>query len=350
MSARLATEQDQERWNQFVSAQPTGSFLQSFEWGELQEKMGLKIWRIVAPQWQALVIKRPLLLGRSWLYVPRGPHFAPPSVATRGRPAGWNELEKRFVEIGEKEGAIFVRIDPAVPDNQQPSFAKATAGGFSFRKSEREVQPRNTLILDLEKSEEELLAAMHQKTRYNIRLAEKKGVQVRFSKNVNDVEHFLRLAREAHGRGKFSYHPDEYYRQMVKILAQGQTLEGVDLELAIAELQGQVLAVNIIVYFGKTATYAHGASSSESREVMAPHLLQWESIRRAKQQWYETYDFFGISPEGASAKHPWAGVTRFKLGFGGRRVDYIGAYDLVLHDGLYHLFNTARRLRGMLRG
>ena len=125
-------------------------------------------------------------------------------------------------------------------------------------------------------------------------------------------------------------------------------------ELALAEYAGEVLAAHIVISFGETATYVHGASSSKSREVMAPHLLQWKTIKRAQEKGFKKYDFFGVAPHsakasrGTDASHPWAGITRFKLGFGGRREDYIGAYDLVLHDGMYHIFNAARRLRHLL--
>lgn len=306
--------------------QQEGNFLQSRQWQNMQARLGVKTWWLEEKDTTALVLKRSLPLGRSWLYLPRGP------IGDWGE-----ELQKKIIEIAEEENAIFVRIDPA--------FAEASAGAAqlkssSWRKSEREVQPRNTLILDLAKSAEELLADMHQKTRYNIRLAQKKGVQVRFSRDVADIEHFLRLSRDVSERTTFSYHPGEYYREIMRAgLA----------ELALAELHGEVLAAHILISFGDIVTYVHGASSSKQREVMAPHLLQWETIKRAKERGYKKYDFFGVAPEGADENHPWAGVTRFKLGFGGQRVDYIGAYDLVLNEGLYHVFNAARRLRSLVR-
>lgn len=295
------------------------NFLQSREWGAMQESLGVKTWRIEEGDAVALVLKRQLPLGRSWLYVPRGP------IGNFGE-----AMQQRLIELGEEENAIFVRVDPAI---QTPLPAP-------WRKAEREVQPRNTLTLDLAKSEKELLAGMHQKTRYNIRLAQKKGVRVRFSKDANAIEHFLKLSKDVSGRSTFSYHPDEYYRAVI----------GLDFtELALAEYEGEVLAAHIIISFGDTVTYVHGASSSKSREVMAPHMLQWETIKRAKEKRFAKYDFFGIAPEGAYTHHPWAGITRFKLGFGGARVDYIGAYDLVLNESLYHLFNAARRFKSLLR-
>lgn len=295
------------------------SFLQSRQWQGMQEKLGVKTWWLEENNVRALVLKRNLPLGRSWLYIPRGPV----GKMSQG-------LERKLIEIAEQENAIFVRVDPEI---QTPLAAP-------WRKSEREVQPSNTLILDLTKSEEELLGQMHQKTRYNIRLAQKKGVQVRFSKDISDIEHFLKLSKDVSERTTFSYHPDNYYRAILRT----------DLaEIALAEYQNQVLAAHVVISFGDTATYVHGASSSTQRDVMAPHLLQWETIKRAKEQGYKKYDFFGIAPEGADKNHPWSGVTRFKIGFGGNRVDYIGAYDLVLNEGMYHVFNAVRRFKSMLR-
>ncbi|MEK7557187.1 MAG: peptidoglycan bridge formation glycyltransferase FemA/FemB family protein, partial [Patescibacteria group bacterium] len=228
-----------------------------------------------------------------------------------------------------------------------------------WRKSEREVQPRHTLRVDLKHNgEEELLAAMHSKTRYNIRLAERRRVAVRFSQDVADVEHFLRLSRDVHERSQFSYHPDGYYRTILEVLGrrrEGNILEEMDAqgaaraEVALAEYEGEILAAHIVISFKLVTTYAHGASSSKLRELMAPHLLQWETMKRAKAAGKFYYDFFGVAPEGADKDHPWSGITRFKLGFGGERVNYIGAYDLVLRPGMYHLFNAARRLRSFVR-
>lgn len=121
------------------------------------------------------------------------------------------------------------------------------------------------------------------------------------------------------------------------------------LEIGVAEQKKHQLAVHLLFRFGNTTTYAHGASSSRSRELMGPHLLQWESIRRAKQMGSSGYDFFGVAPADAGKDHPWAGITRFKEGFGGERVDYVGACDIVLQSMWYWLYNTARRTKQSLR-
>lgn len=339
MHVRLATSQDKEKWNEYVVAVPQGSFMQSWEWGEMQMSFGLPVWRLMVEEegrllGAALVIEREVLFGRCWLYVPQGPLYG-------GEPRVWRLLHDKLRELGSGSKAIFIRCDPALEHLNGNDILLLQSG---WQKSEREVQPRHTLVVDLMQEEERLLEQMHQKTRYNIRLAQRKGVTVRFSTATEDVEKFLELTQEVESRGLFHYHPPSYYRTMQNILGQTGLFE-----MGVAEKDGAVLAANLLFKFGGKVTYGHGASRGEKRELMAPHLLQWESIRRSKAQGYDWYDFFGVAADSSESDHPWAGITRFKLGFGGRRVDYIGAYDLVLDQTFYTIYNMARRMRGALR-
>ena len=283
-------------------------FLQSQEWEEFQKKLGNPTWRVMG----VLVIGRALPFGFQWLYVPRA-DVAQAAMA-------------EILKLGRQQQAIFVRVESAT--------ATVPAGG---RAAGLMIQPRDTLVLDLRKSAEELLAQMHPKTRYNVRLAEKKGVRARFSTDRNDLEHFLRLSREVEERGQFHFHPDEYYQQMLDVMAAHDLIE-----LAVAEHGGDVLAVHILVYFGNTVTYLHGASNSRKRSFMGPHLLQWESTKRAQARGYATYDFWGITTE---KHHPWSGITRFKEGFGGRRLHYPEASDYISRPVLYWLYRLAKSIK-----
>lgn len=322
MHIREASEVDRQRWNELVVAQDGGSFLQSWEWGELQQELPIPFWRFVVEEdgkvaGVALVIKRELPLGKSWLYVPGG--LMTPEHLT----LTLSSLEERVKEAA----AIFVRVDPRLLDF---SF------GREWKKAKREVQPKETLVMDLSKSEEDLLASMHQKTRYNIRLAEKHGVQIRFSRDEKDLESFLQLAQAVSARSPFRYHAPEYYRAMRKALGsppvQRASSAGAELEVAVAELNGQPLAVHLLISFGDTLTYVHGASSRSMREVMAPYLLQWAAARRAQLAGKRWYDFYGVGPQ-------WPGITRFKEGFGGERRTYVGAHDYPLSPVWYFLYN-----------
>jgi lipid II:glycine glycyltransferase (peptidoglycan interpeptide bridge formation enzyme) len=253
-----------------------------------------------------------LPIGLGWLYVPRG------FVCPEGK---WSELEQTLLDLARSEGAAFVKIEPF------PHGMCITHGMWKWLGG-RAVQPAHTVVLDLSQDEKELLAGMHQKTRYNIRLAEKKGVRIEFSNEPEMVETFLKLNREVAKRSGFGFHADEYYRKMQAVLSPAGMFE-----IGLAYLNDKPLAAHILISYGGVTTYAHGASSSLSRSVMAPALLQWRSIQRARERGVKQYDFYGVAPKDADNLHPWAGITRFKLGFGGKRIDYPGAFDYSIQSG-----------------
>ncbi len=198
----------------------------------------------------------------------------------------------------------------------------------NFRKT-KDVQPSKTLILTLAGPEEEILARMHSKTRYNIRLAQKHGVKVSTS---NDIEIFLFLLHQTTKRDKFKAHADEYYRHLLSL---GPSF----VKLYFAEYKNKILAANMMVFFGKTVTYLHGASSNQHRPVMAPHFLHWSIISQVKKDGYAYYDFWGISQK------KWPSLTCFKKSFGGRVVDYPGTYDLVLDKKWYFLYKIGKFIK-----
>ena len=320
-----------------MSSVPDGPFLQSWAWGQLQGKLGNSFWRIIFEddgeiQAVSMVIKKTLPFGGCWLYVPRGPVLSKLSSKSKLSRL-WQE---KVLEMARKERAVFVRCDPAWED-------EVWFKDKGWCKADREVQPQHTLVLGLEKSEEELMAQMHAKTRYNVRLAERKGVRVRFSTDLKDIEVFLGLSREVAERSSFRYHPDDYYKAMLMVLKENNMIE-----VAIVEHEGVALAANILITFGGKATYAHGASSSSKRDVMAPQLLMWESIKRAKLNGAIKFDFYGVAPPESGKKHSWAGITRLKQGFGGKRESYIGAHDYVLRLGAYKVLNVARRIKALV--
>jgi lipid II:glycine glycyltransferase (peptidoglycan interpeptide bridge formation enzyme) len=196
------------------------------------------------------------------------------------------------------------------------------------------------LVLNLKLSEVDLLAGMHTKTRYNIRVAQRKGVKIRFSCDVRDLDLFAVLAQEVHARSPFRYHPISYYRAMLEALT-----DDCALEIGVAEHNGRVLAVHLFVTFAGTTTYLHGASGNSQRHLMAPHLLHWEAVRRAQERGSSSFDFYGVAPIGFAPTHPWAGITRYKEGFGGARTTTIGAYEYVMHRPKMWLYAAAHSWR-----
>jgi len=283
------------------------SFLQSKEWLNFQSSLGRKVWQIDG----IIVIKHNLPFEKSYLYAPR---------CNRGF-LSETFLEK-IKEIAKQENSIFLKIEPA------EEAGAIDLGKYGFVKAHN-IQPIKTLILDISKPEQELLNQMHYKTRYNIKLAEKR-VKAQISKlksqNFND---FWKLIQETIKRGKFRSHPKEYYQKMLEIPG---------LELFVTEFQNKIIAANIVVFYEKIAIYLHGASDYEQRNLMAPHLLQWEQIKEAKKRGCIEYDFWGIDEQ------KWPGVTRFKKGFGGREISYPGAYDLVFQPLWYKIYKIARKI------
>ena len=281
------------------------SFLQSSTWLNFQKELGRKVWQIDGVG----IIKHNLPLGKSYLYSPRA-----------NPPKDFDEFIEGIKEIAKQENAIFFKLEP----ENNIDLEK-----FGFRKSHN-IQPIKTLILDITKSERELLNQMHYKTRYNIQLAQRRGVKIRNLKSeIRNFEEFWRLIAETTKRDKFRPHPKEYYRKMLEI-------PGV--ELFVAEFNGKVIAANIVVFLRETATYLHGASDYEYRNLMAPHLLQWGQIKEAKKRGYTEYDFWGIDEK------KWPGVTRFKKGFSGKEIIYPGAYDLIFQSILYWIYKIGRLL------
>jgi len=287
------------------------SFLQSKNWLDFQKSLGRKVWQIDSVN----IIKHNLPLGKSYFYSPR----------TEG-----DFLSKEFLtklkKIADQENAIFFKIEPQKQINE--NLLKKS--GFIKGK---DIQPRKTLILDITKTEEELLNQMHYKTRYNIRLAEKKGVEIRAKSQkskVKNFEEFWRLLQQTAKRGNFRTHPKEYYKKMLEIIP--------ETELFIAEYQNRVIAANIVIFYQKTAIYLHGASDYQYRNLMAPHLLQWKQVLEAKRRGCIEYDFWGIDEK------KWPGVTRFKKGFGGKQVIYPGAYDLVFQPVWYRIYRIAKKI------
>ena len=226
-------------------------------------------------------------------------------------------------------GMVFWRSEPVCAAALWPEISQ----GLALQKSVNQ-QPAQTLVVDLAASPEELLAAMHQKTRYNARLAEKKGVVVRQG-TLADFPAFWQLMSQTGERDAFRLHSEQHYRRILE--------KGADVySLFVAEMEGRVLAAGIFAFFGDTATYVHGASSNQDRQYMAPYALQWQVMSFAKKQGYRYYDFFGVD------NSKWPGVTRFKMGFGGQIEAYPGTFDIIFNRGYYNFYQVARRLRRVL--
>ncbi|MGC8874715.1 MAG: lipid II:glycine glycyltransferase FemX [Chloroflexia bacterium] len=317
---------DGAAWDRALLSFPHPHVLQSFLWGEVKRITGwvprrFLFWEGSRVQAAASVLARSLLLFRTpILYVPKGP-----LLAEIGN-AGLTEEVLGFLEqIGREAGGILLKIDPDWPADDRGVQELLARRGW---RPGQPVQFRNTVRVDLRADEATLLARMKQKTRYNIRLAERHGVRVRPG-GVEDLPAFYGLYQETGRRDGFLTRPYSYYRAVWQPF-----LEAGLGQLFLAEHEGQLLAGVLVFRFGPTAWYMYGASASEKRERMPNHLLQWAVMRWAKAQGCTTYDLWG-APERLDKTDPLWGVYRFKSGFGGQFVAQIGAYDYPVRPVLY---------------
>jgi lipid II:glycine glycyltransferase (peptidoglycan interpeptide bridge formation enzyme) len=220
--------------------------------------------------------------------------------------------------------------------------------GWQF--SAEQIQFRNTVLIDLSAPEDALLARMRQKTRYNIRLAERKGVRVRTGGEA-DYSLLFRMYAETSVRDGFVIRDEGYYRRVWAIFQEGGNVGASRpyAESLIAEVEGQPVAAIVVFYFGSRAWYVHGMSREAHRDKMPNHLLQWEAIRRARARGCSTYDLWGAPDEFVQTDSLW-GVFRFKEGLGGEVVRTLGAWDFVPNRFMYNLYaNVMPRLLGLMR-
>ncbi len=287
-------------------------FLQSWEWGEFQAGVGNRPVRSEVDGSYVQGFEHRLPMNLKYLYIPR---------------AGISN-HKMVNSFLRTKGYVFARVEPV-----------EAMGEVSFTRCR---QPQHTLILDLTKTEEALFSKMHSKTRYNIRLAGKKGVEIREGKNV---DWFWDLNIQTKVRNEFRTQGKEYYKNMLEMPTTHQLT---------AFYEDKPVASQIYIAHGGTCTYLHGASSNEHRNIMAPYLLQWHSIQFAKKFGNAQYDFWGVAAPMENGKtfhtYSWnesdklSNVTRYKAGFGGVGKSYPDAYEIPLKKVLYTLFQFAKKV------
>ena len=292
----------------------SGAFLQSRGWEAFQQLLGKEVRRIDG----TLIIKQEIGLGMHYWYCPRGPLPDGPDGVRSGI---------------RNDDAIFLRFDSVIECHKQIPDSRSDP----IRIAPHDVQPRTTIILDLTKSEEQLLQAMHPKTRYNIKVASRRGVTIEIG-GAELLETFFSLLRSTTERNIFRAHPKSYYQKM---LATRDT--DVNIFFALARVDNKPAAMALMIDFNGARTYLHGASDYQLRDAMAPFALHWHLIKDAKKRGLTAYDFWGIAPTD-NPSEPLAGVTRFKKGWGGDIVRYPQTTDIVLHPIKYAFYRLVHRL------
>lgn len=252
--------------------------------------------------------------------------------------------QKALLESIASEAHVgWIRIEP---ETEELLAELQQVFGSRLVKAPHDMQPRENLIIDITKSEDELLAEMKPKTRYNVRLAEKHGVRIFTTNEEKYQKTFLDLIQATAKRQGILTHPKSYYQQFLAVFPRESYA------LFVAEYAGEVLAANTVIFSGDTAVYLHGGTSDAHREVMAPFRLQWEQMRAAKGRGCTQYDFGGVSTNSKlktrnSKLNSWAGITRFKIGFSPATPTTLspGSYDIIINSWRYRIYRVVRPLQ-----
>ncbi len=308
--------------------------LQSLEWRQFREKTGIKVVRENDIQLTVHKIpKTPWTIG----YFPKG-----------------DFPDKKMVEalkkIGKREKCIFIQLEPNIVAIENLKFKIENLG---LQSSAHPLFTKYTFQLDLTKSEEELLANMYPKTRYNIRVAQKHGVQVIEDNSDKAFKEYLRLTQETTKRQAFYAHTQKYHELMWQTLKpatkdQKPIIDKLTAHLLLAKYKNKTLAAWILFVFKNTLYYPYGASSTENKETMASNLIMWEAIKYGKKIGLKKFDMWGALSNDPDKNDPWYGFHRFKQGYGPELIEFIGSYDLVINPVLYQIYKIADKARWMV--
>jgi peptidoglycan pentaglycine glycine transferase (the first glycine) len=357
---RRTTVLNRDEWNAALGALPGAHLLQSWEWGEFKAGYGWEPLRLLwcrpggEPAAAAQVLERRVRvpgLGfeRRVLYAPRGP------VLDWRAEGPAEQILHELNALAEQAGVLQIKIDPDLPIGygapDSPEAEEDPVGhavlarlpALGFCPSPEQVQFRNTFLLDLRPQEDYLLAAMKQKTRYNLRLAERHGVHVRAA-GTDDLPMLYRMYAETSVRDGFVIRSPEYYQDVW-----GRFILAGLAQPLVAEVEGEAVAALVLYRFGARAWYLYGMSRDVHRDRMPSYLLQWEAIRRSKAAGCTHYDLWG-APDRLDSADPMWGVFRFKEGLGGRLVRTLGAWDATRHPVEYRLYHSLLpALLGLMR-
>lgn len=323
LTVRPVDDSEQKAWDSLA-----GHPLQSWFWGKFRESMGVVVSRLgvfegdkLVEGWQLTFHKIPHT-SRTIGYFPKGPDIGQTMVS---------ELTK----LGKQNKAIFIQLEPNV---LQSSIDVKQFDNLI--PSHHPLFTKFTFLLDLTKSEAELLAAMHPKNRYNLKVAQKHGVTVKEDNSSKAFKAYLSLAKETTGRQGFYAHNTLYQQKM------WETLSGAGIaKLFTATFEGEILSAWIVFVWKDTLYYPYGTSSRNHRDVMAPTLMLWEIAKWAKTRGLKYFDLWGALGPNPDTSDPWYGFHRFKQGFNPTLLESAGSFDLVISPYLYRLYTLADKIR-----
>ncbi len=318
---------NQKEWNSWLIEQNPNTFLQSWEWGQVQEKDGEKVRYLGMFQNEkqigaALIITVHAKRGL-FLLCPHGPVFVSSDMLRQHLP----ELTQHLKTIAKQDGAVAIRIAPLTESSEENTNAFKELG---FRNAPMHIHAELTWVLNISATEEEIMDSMRKTTRHAVKKAQKSGVTVEISTDAKDIEKFWPLYEATKDRHAFVPFPKQFVQNQFEIFSQENRIF-----LALASYEGETVAAAILMHFGDTVFYYHGASTKTT--VPAAQLLQFEAMKEAKRRGATHYNFWGIAPDD-QPNHPFAGITTFKKGFGGEAVDYMHAQDLPTSLGYWKLW------------
>jgi lipid II:glycine glycyltransferase (peptidoglycan interpeptide bridge formation enzyme) len=342
------TEQDKERYNAFVANSIGGSFLQAWEWGEWQKNQGNKVARVALMDEDEIVataqcVRMDMGFGKHYVYIPYGPvtDFRFKIFLSAIASAEAEDLRFFLDQLKQKfPSAVFVRVEPQEKLNGLENLAKKTVN----------IQPGITMVVDIKKTDDEILAAMHPKTRYNIKIAQRHGVDVQSELVVTPryglyVQEAIQAIVDTQVRQNYRGHPFEYYKKLIDFFALNNAKSDLKVIIYKALYQKKLIASGIMVDFGKTRMYLYGGSTDEDKNLMAPYLMHWQAMQDARNLGLEFYDLCGSEVASGGER----GFTRFKKGFGGRVVEYAGAYDVIYNKLWYNGYRIVRQANRLLK-
>ncbi len=335
MNLRLAPIDSVKQWESFLLSHSPEALFQSWTWGEVQKKTGQTVYRLGIFDDNVIIGIAQIFVVRArrgtFLHVRHGP------VWGDQKKTYWHEFITLMKPIALKERAWFLRISPLIINT--PEANDFLSSLHFVPASIHEVDAERCWVLDLNKTEEELLMGMRKTTRYEIRQAQKMGVRVVKTTDAKDLRHFYELYEETSRRHGFVAHTSitEEFELFAK---EGNAL------LLLGYDDKNLIASTILLFYGNQAIYHHGAS--QMSKIPVSYLVQWESICEAKKRGVRVYNFYGIAPED-KPNHPWRGITLFKKGFGGHEINYIHAQDYPFSP-LYLIPKSVEAMRRKLRG
>jgi len=333
--------QNKEVWDDFLLKCEEKTFLQSWNWGEFQKMMGNKIWRLGifidgGLTSISLVVKIEAKRG-SFLFLPHGP------IVKSNIKYQKSKILELFLEelkkIAREEKASFIRISSIWQRNEGNIRIFKDLG---FRESPIHMHAEVTWELDIKPSEEELLAGMRKTTRYLIRQAEKNpDVKIYHNPNLEDIDIFNRIYQETVKRQHFTPFSLIYLKNEFSAFAP----EG-EISIFFGKYRNEIISAGIFIFWQGIAFYHHGANSFKYPKIPAAYLMMWEAIKEAKKRGCRLFNFWGIASDD-NPNHPWAGLTLFKIGFSGRKKEYVRTQDFVISKKywLTYLFEKLRRIK-----